>query len=229
MMHYVYSTLTSTQHKAIAMDTTPMPFTVRALRQTLGEGRGGNTWYSPLGNVYMSIAVPVLPMPCCSLMSYGVGVAIHHVLVTHFNVKNVVLKWPNDVLVQGAKIAGCLITVTPTMVVIGLGLNIHHAPQDTPYQTTTLLSHTVTIDIDDCIHQLVQRIYHYYTILKTTGFDEIRRLFLKAAHPKGTPLILKTIPPMYGLFDSIDIRGRLVLNQGGILSYHTPPEVVLCY
>lgn len=114
-----------------------LPLACFAEQQTQGRGRRGKVWLSPPGsNIYLSLAwkfdLPVSELGCLSL---AMGVAVVRVL-KNAGLKRVGLKWPNDVLVDGRKIAGILIetarlTSNTTTAVIGIGLN-YKLPDDLP-------------------------------------------------------------------------------------------------
>ena len=97
--------------------------------QTAGRGRRGRTWLSPFArNLAVSIGVAInRPVAEIGALSLVVGVAVRRALV-HHGLSGVALKWPNDVLLDGRKVAGILIelvrAVAPVEVVIGIGVNI---------------------------------------------------------------------------------------------------------
>ena len=102
--------------------------------QTAGRGRRGRNWLSPFArNLAVSIGVAVeRPVAEIGALSLVVGVAVRRALVEH-GVSGVALKWPNDVLLNGRKLAGILIelvrAVAPVEVVIGIGVNVGCAPR----------------------------------------------------------------------------------------------------
>jgi len=106
-----------------------MPFACFAEQQTQGRGRRGKHWISPpLCNIYMSLAwLFDLPVSQIGILSLSIGMAVAKTL-EKTGVQNVMLKWPNDVLIDDKKIAGILIETASindnqTSVVIGVGLN----------------------------------------------------------------------------------------------------------
>lgn len=100
--------------------------------QTAGRGRRGRTWLSPFGrNLAVSIGVRLMrPAAEVGALSLAVGVAARDALV-EFGVRGVELKWPNDVLIDGRKVAGILIELArpaqPVEVVVGIGVNVGSA------------------------------------------------------------------------------------------------------
>ncbi len=105
-----------------------------AERQTAGRGRRGRAWISPFGvNLYLSILwrYPLAPAALGGA-SLAVGAALAEILRTA-GVSDLALKWPNDILWQGRKLAGLLLEVAgesqgPSHLVVGVGLNLRMDP-----------------------------------------------------------------------------------------------------
>ena len=97
--------------------------------QTAGRGRRGRNWLSPFGrNLAVSVGVAIArPVAEIGALSLVVGVAVRRALVEH-GLTGVSLKWPNDILLDGRKLAGILIELVraaaPVEVVIGIGVNV---------------------------------------------------------------------------------------------------------
>ncbi len=106
-----------------------------AEQQTAGRGRRGRRWVSPYGsNIYLSLLwrFPLAPMELSGL-SLAAGLAVARAL-NRLGVAEIGLKWPNDILWQGRKLAGLLLEVTgesegPSQVVLGVGLNTRLSAQ----------------------------------------------------------------------------------------------------
>jgi biotin-[acetyl-CoA-carboxylase] ligase BirA-like protein len=118
------------------------PWLLVALEQTKGKGRLGNDWHSPAGGIYVSIVLPAFPTEDILSLPLLTGVGICQSLETMISAP-CKLKWPNDVLVGGEKIAGVLIeTVARSKdfchVVIGFGVNYGLAPESARYPTTSI-------------------------------------------------------------------------------------------
>ncbi|WP_455207537.1 bifunctional biotin--[acetyl-CoA-carboxylase] ligase/biotin operon repressor BirA [Kaarinaea lacus] len=104
--------------------------TCLAEMQSAGRGRRGRTWVSPLGgNVYLSQLWRFNGGPA-QLSGLSLAAAIAVVRVIHqFGVRDAGLKWPNDILVNGKKLAGILLEISgesngPTNVIVGIGINV---------------------------------------------------------------------------------------------------------
>lgn len=127
------------------------PKTIRAFaakKQTAGTGRQGRAWESFEGNLHLSVAFPAAMVPdeVRDVLPLAAGVAVAKLLERAAGVRPV-LKWPNDIVLNGAKIGGILCEATITGMtwngaVIGIGINLVKAPVLSDYSTGTVLSAT---------------------------------------------------------------------------------------
>lgn len=137
-VHYfdqVDSTNNAALHHA-QQATTARPELFVAERQTGGRGRGGNRWWSGGGALTWSVLTGVLDAPPQTLpqVSLTMGLAIAEA-VEQFTEGDVALKWPNDVFLNGRKLAGILIELAARpsrRLVIGVGLNVNNSIQNAP-------------------------------------------------------------------------------------------------
>lgn len=141
MIVRVYRETRSTQD--VAKTFAPKPALVVAEQQTAGRGRLGRKWVSsPGASVLMSLCWPVAEMPAShDRISMLVGVALAQATAALIPDAEVRLKWPNDVMVDGRKLAGILIEATEHAYIIGIGINLTHASITAPplSQTATCL------------------------------------------------------------------------------------------
>ncbi len=113
---------------------------LRAKRQTSGRGRMGRVWENAEGNLFCSTVVTLEKSdPAASTLSFVTALAafdaIHHCLLPNTPVS---LKWPNDVLVRNAKLAGILLEREGDAVVVGIGINVSFSPVIPGRETTHL-------------------------------------------------------------------------------------------
>lgn len=128
-----------------------LPFWVRAERQTAGRGRRGRTWQGVDGNLYLSGAFGVRCGPLVAAQaSLVTGVAVATALEGWVDPGLISLKWPNDVLVDGAKAAGILLECEPSadggglIIIIGIGVNVVAAPDGLDYPAAALRAHCLS-------------------------------------------------------------------------------------
>lgn len=111
---------------------------VLAEEQTAGRGRGGRAWSSPAGlGIWMSLVARPVALPAPGLLPILVGLAAADALDPFLRPSATQVKWPNDLLVGGRKLAGILCEGSwegggPHGVVVGIGLNVLHSPGDFP-------------------------------------------------------------------------------------------------
>ena len=118
------------------------PLWLWADEQSVGRGRLGRNWVSEPGNLYATFVFPISEGPqAAAQVSFVAALAVHDTAMTFRPELSPRIKWPNDVLIGGAKFCGVLpevIGASPTRIAIGCGVNIAHAPEGTPYPVTAL-------------------------------------------------------------------------------------------
>lgn len=182
---------------------------LRAERQTGGRGRQGRVWQSPPGNLHASTLVRLRTSdPAAPSLALVAAVALHET-ATLYRVQ-AVIKWPNDLIAQGAKLAGILLERVDDAVVIGFGVNLVHAP-DLPNRPTTSLAALTGAAPDPGIfaEALAEIFARWLGRWRGEGLARIRAAWLAAAHPVGTAL---STPAGDGLFDGLTESGSLRLR-----------------
>ena len=141
----------------------------QALKQTAGRGRHGRRWESPQGNLYLSVVLrPNLPLREWGAVSLVAGLALYRALSEFVDASRLNVKWPNDVLLDGKKIAGILPEVHGDVVILGCGVNIVSAPK----VESKAPSDWQAIALNDGGDQSVSR-----PVLRPISRDEIRDRF----------------------------------------------------
>ncbi len=201
------------------------PLWVTARRQTAGRGRSGRAWASPTGNLHASL---LLDLGCgpreAAGLSLVAGVAVLEAveaLATRRGRSPALrLKWPNDLLVGPAKLAGILVESAVRIegrldAVIGVGLNVANAPADLGRQATCLAVLEIGTDTDEAVAALARSFHHWLDKWQEgAGFAAIRQAWLERSVPSGTGLSVNTgRGAVTGRFDSIDIDGALLLRS----------------
>lgn len=124
--------IVSTTMEAVKQYITPQKLAVAVLaeQQQCGLGAGGRSWYSPLGNMYLTIALDtaLVPDPILPVFSLFVGLAVRQSLASSGH--TFLLKWPNDILNEnGQKVSGTLIQSYNDMLLVGIGVNVASCPE----------------------------------------------------------------------------------------------------
>jgi biotin-(acetyl-CoA carboxylase) ligase len=131
---YAYARVSSTMDvaHALAAEGAPEGALVFATEQEQGRGRLSRTWESPEGGAYCSLILrPTRPQAEMSQLSLVAGLAVAETVreLTHLSPS---IRWPNDVLVKGHKLAGILVEAKNGAVIVGIGVNVSCAPADRP-------------------------------------------------------------------------------------------------
>ncbi len=196
---------------------------LRAREQVAGRGRQGRPWRSPPGNLYLSVLIDPAPrLAETANLSFVAGLAVWRAVSDLIPGAGLQLKWPNDVLLDGAKLAGLLLEVpyAGRPAVLGLGLNLRTAPTDTPYPATSLPPRpTGPVGRDEALEVIALRLAETLRQWRQEGFAAIRADWQAAAHPIGTPLTVRLGPDttVSGRFDGLGADGHLrLLTADGV-------------
>ena len=192
---------------------------IQALTQSEGRGRQGNSWTSPMGSLYMSILLrPLCTADLAGQISFVVALAVSAAMDEFLEGGHKkTLKWPNDILIDGKKVAGILLEteLSPKGLVghliIGVGVNIMSAPEG------RIALKEVSGENRLAVHPFRDRVLHYldtyYNAWKAGGFAPIRKVWLEQAHGMGDKLTAR-LPNREekGIFKDIDEAGGLILE-----------------
>jgi BirA family transcriptional regulator, biotin operon repressor / biotin---[acetyl-CoA-carboxylase] ligase len=184
-------------------------------RQTAGRGRLGRGWNDGQGNFMGSTVVHLtIGDPPPASLALVAGVALAKTVAALAPNIDAQLKWPNDLLVGGAKCAGILMERTGNSVVIGIGANLVAAPELPDRPTATLASKGVALDRDHFTGALGIAMIDALWTWRQEGVASIVRAWLPLAHPLGTPLHVSE-QSIDGTFDGLAQDGALRLRLGG--------------
>jgi BirA family biotin operon repressor/biotin-[acetyl-CoA-carboxylase] ligase len=199
------------------------PLWITAARQTAGRGRGGRTWVSPPGNLYATL---LLGEPCemaaAPQLAFVAGLALHDAVAACAPglQSQLALKWPNDLLLAGAKLAGILIEserAPGLTLAIGFGVNCASHPADTEFPATDLAGAGVAVTPDALFHALTggmqERLAQWD---RGAGFSKIREDWLLRA--AGRDQVIRVRLPereFSGRFEGLDVAGRLLVQRNG--------------
>ncbi|HOV04724.1 MAG TPA: biotin--[acetyl-CoA-carboxylase] ligase [Hyphomicrobiales bacterium] len=197
------------------------PFWLTAGRQVAGRGRRGRSWTSEPGNLYSSLVL-VEPAPAEHLgaLPLVVGLGVHRAVagLAGLDPARLRVKWPNDVLLDGKKIAGILIEANEIAgrrtVVVGIGVNCAHHPEGTEWPATSLAAAGLAVSPDEVFACLAGSLAATLAEWdRGAGLAAIRRAWLDIASGLGEPIVVR-LPQstVSGHFSTIDRDGRLVLR-----------------
>jgi BirA family biotin operon repressor/biotin-[acetyl-CoA-carboxylase] ligase len=233
--HLSFDTLGSTNAEALARARAGErgPLWISASAQEAGRGRRGNTWISPPGNLYATLLLNEPSPPACApQLSFVAALALHDALgeCAPRLGPALKLKWPNDLLLGKAKLAGILIEgeSDPVLAVaVGIGVNCVTHPADTAFPATDLAEAGASVPPDALLGLLAaamaQRVEQWH---RGDGFFTIRAAWLKRAAGLGQPIRVR-LPEreLAGRFHGLDEAGRLQLEQPSGMTVVTAGEV----
>ena len=212
-----HETIGSTNDEArrLALEGAPHGTAVHADEQTAGRGRLAHTWYSPPGNLYLSVLLRTgRPVSRTAELSFVAALAVADTVDTLLpRQTRAMLKWPNDVLVNGAKIAGILLEQVDDATVMGIGLNVLEAPPDTAYKTTTIVSNAGIASVDSARDILLEHLERHLTVWQAGGFAPVKQNWLARSYPMGAAIRVNSPQgPVAGHFAGLDDDGALLLD-----------------
>ena len=233
--HITYETLGSTNAEALALARAGErgPLWITARSQSAGRGRRGSTWVSPPGNLYATLllAEPSKPEHAPQL-SFVTALALHDALAACAPqlAPRLKVKWPNDLLLAAAKLAGILIEgeSEPTFAVaIGIGVNCAAHPDDTAYPATDLAAAGAAVTPDLVFAALsAAMLMRLAQWRRGEGFSGIRADWLARAAGLGQDIRVR-LPEreVCGRFQGLDDAGRLLVQQPDGMTAVTAGEV----
>ncbi|MEQ1688696.1 MAG: biotin--[acetyl-CoA-carboxylase] ligase [Sphingopyxis sp.] len=199
-------------------------------RQTSGRGRLGRMWHDGAGNFMGSTLVRLRrddpPAHSLALVTaLCVTEALDSVSEGHPSAPHIQIKWPNDIMVGGAKIAGILLERHGDYVVIGAGVNLTSAPPLDDRATIALGTLGITVARNDFASVLAQKVATALVRWRSGDWpDRVIADWLARAHCVGTPLTLTEgeHAGMRGAFDGLNQDGSLILRlaNGSVTAIH---------
>ncbi len=202
------------------------PVWIMAHHQTAARGRRGRAWENPKGNLAATLLLRPEGSPeQTALRSFVAALALFDACVAVTGrAAGLSLKWPNDVLLNGGKLAGILLESTGqgrgvSHLAIGIGVNLTEAPgtdavEKGAVRPVSLLSETgAHVEPEDFLTELAAAYAVLETQFTTYGFDPIRTAWLSRAARLGEVIKARAgSSEAVGTFETVDADGNLVLN-----------------
>jgi BirA family biotin operon repressor/biotin-[acetyl-CoA-carboxylase] ligase len=197
------------------------PVWIVADRQTGGRGRLGRSWVSPPGNLHATLLIPA-PVPPADLpkLGFAAGVALAEAIDDTLAMPGAArLKWPNDVLLDGAKASGLLLEghAGGRAVAVGIGVNVAHAPAGLPYPTRCLKDLNQDASRRILLLNLSEQAIRAIQLFAREGFQPVREAWLaRAAHLGRIVSVNRPEEMLSGMMAGLDGEGRLLLDHEGV-------------
>lgn len=221
-----YDTVGSTNAEAMTLARAGRaPVWVAARAQTAGRGRRGRQWETARGDLAASFAYVTTADPAtAATLGFVAGLALEQALrevaaSLSPRAARPELKWPNDIVVDGKKLAGILLEADPLAegrlaVAVGIGVNVVSAPDGLPYPAVSLAQRGDATTAEELFEALAE---NFVTWLDTwrdgEGLPAIRKAWMARAAGLGSQVEVDMgTRTLRGRFESLDDRGRLVLR-----------------
>ncbi len=185
-------------------------------RQSAGRGRQGREWFDGFGNFMGSTVVHLQAAdPFTPTLALLAGLAAYQAVLPHCpDPVPLRLKWPNDLMFAGAKLAGILLEREGDSVIVGIGVNLAIAPQVTGRETQALSKFGPAPDRDLFSGAIAGHFAEELQRWRAYGTEPLINRWGSAAHPKGTPLTVneQSEGVISGTFDGLLPDGSLRLR-----------------
>jgi len=226
---YAYQSVQSTNTIAhqLALSKTPEGTVVVAEKQTKGRGRMGRQWHSPEKvGIYLSVVLyPGIDPTLAPGLSLMTAVALAET-IKKFKLKDVGIKWPNDVLIDGKKTAGILTELSAEIgrthhVVIGIGINVNQRQSDIPEElrdraTSLRIARRKKISRVELLQEFLVRLENEYKRFKRSGLKGIHKKIRSLSSLIGKDIEIESgAAKIVGKAVDIDNEGHLVVESDG--------------
>jgi BirA family transcriptional regulator, biotin operon repressor / biotin---[acetyl-CoA-carboxylase] ligase len=225
--------ITDSTNQQLRKEQGNTPKALLAEWQSAGRGRRGRQWLSALGqNLLLSLRYPLQrDVSALAGVSLVVGLAVLEAL-EEAGIDDCQLKWPNDVLRHGAKLAGILIEVEAeaggaTRLIIGIGLNLYQAPEISDQRVTDLAAYR--LDRTHLSSLILKALAHYLARFAQDGFEPFREEFNRkhAFQQKTVRLELPDHSNVCGHLIGVGSQGELLLEQSNSVQRYYSAELSL--
>jgi BirA family biotin operon repressor/biotin-[acetyl-CoA-carboxylase] ligase len=202
----VYDVVDSTNERALRI--TGDGAVVVADQQTAGRGRHGRVWHSAPGlGLWFSVGFD----PPADGMVFAATLSVRDALSPRCNAK---IKWPNDILVNGKKVCGILLESRHDRTVLGIGINVHHRPDDFPLalreRAGSLETQTgQTFDRGELLREVLTALDTRVIVLRSGGLETLHREWVDACDLIGRRVRADAVQ---GIVSAIQLDGALVLD-----------------
>ncbi len=213
---------TNSEARRLAEKGEQGPVWISAVRQSDGRGRRGKVWHSGEGNLAATLLLrPKTPAAVTGQLSFAAALAAAEMAQHYAPETPIQVKWPNDVLADGRKLAGILLESGEgpqgRWLAVGIGVNLASFPPQTEFPATSLAQLGIAVpSSQDALTVLAARFAHWYDVWMSEGFEMVRAAWLARAGGLGKSIRARLPDAVHeGVFEGVDASGALLLNQQG--------------
>ena len=225
LIHHDEIDSTNSEARRLAEAGERGPVWITADRQTAGRGRRGRVWEQGAGNLAATLLLR--PTGDFAQLSFAAALAVADMAQHFAPARPITVKWPNDVLADGKKLAGILLEGGSGWLAIGIGVNLASHPEGTEFPATSLAQLGIAPPSSgEALALLAARFAHWYDAWMKGGFETVRASWLARAGGLGAQIRAR-LPheTRHGVFEGIDASGALLLNEQGQVRAITAGEV----
>ncbi len=231
---------TNEQARRMAAEGAAHGTLIWAHSQSAGRGRRGRTWVSEPGNLYCSLILrSEKSVAEAAQLSFAASLAVTEALreaSAPFDRPEIACKWPNDVLLNGKKVAGILLECqakasqgnhNPGLdwLVLGVGVNVSHHPEETEFPATSF-GITSGMTVESVLEGFAQHFEAWFDRWSVQGFEPIRNAWLANAKGIGGTVIARLgKETLEGKFAGMDEEGALILETEGNRRHITAADI----
>jgi BirA family biotin operon repressor/biotin-[acetyl-CoA-carboxylase] ligase len=223
IVYFTETDSTNTRAKDLAARHAPEGALVLSEKQSKGRGRKARNWFSPSRDgIYLSLILrPAMPPREAPVITLLTAVAVAETILSLTTLK-IAIKWPNDILVSGKKLAGILTEMGTQQdsidyIVVGLGLNVNtpRFPDDIRDKATSILIETgKRFSRVKVIREYLKWYELYYELFKHTGFEPVRKRWRELTNTIGQQITVETTDKRYsGEAQDVDKDGALLIRD----------------
>lgn len=238
---YLFDAIDSTNSHAhkLAKEGAKEGTVVLSESQSRGKGRLGRSWFSPSGtNIYLSVILrPQMPASQITLLTFAAAIAVAKAIrdITGLDAD---IKWPNDILIKGKKVAGILSEMdaksdTIRFVVIGIGINVNLEKKDIPLElmdkaTSIKIESNSTIDRMNLICRVLENLEKWYNLFERNGANDIIKEWKSLAITIGRDVKVQSGNSFVeGRAVDIDENGALLIkDRNGVIQKVLSGDVI---
>lgn len=231
--HFAELDSTNSEAARLAQAGEAGPLWIVAERQTAGRGRRGRVWQGASGNLAATLLLTTQKPPAqAAQMAFVAALALADMAAAFVAQAFVRVKWPNDLLVGGAKAGGVLIETGAApggglWLAVGIGANLAEAPSDTPYPATCLAAQVAAPSPDAALAVLDAGFARWMGVWEQGGFEPIRAAWTARAHGLGAACTVAFgHRSVTGIHEGLDADGALLLRVGGAQQRITAGDVI---
>lgn len=213
-----FDELTSTNDLAAqyAQAKTDDMLVIKAKKQTAGRGRRGHLWQSLEGNLFFSLLFKSVETNIGMFVIISALSLLQSLKILSPSA-DVLLKWPNDVLLNNKKVSGILLEIPENgYMIIGIGVNIIQSPKSDAisYPVTSLRESGIQTTADEFLQIYLKQFDNFMKLFHKSGFEPLRRMWLDNAKKIGSKIMVcQNNTQICGVFEGIDENANLLLRN----------------